>query len=270
MYMERAPMSGTVDFHSHLVAGVDDGAADIAESRVALAAFVEQGVTAAITTPHLSGALTERPEQLAEFLAGIDAGWEGLRAMAAAEFPDLRLERGMEVMLDTPHPDLSDPRVRLAGTSFVLVEFPHMTIPPNSAEAVFELKMKGWTPVIAHPERYQGVDSALQLVEEWRRVGGYLQVNCGSLLKRYGEEAHATAWRLLRRGWVDYLSSDYHARGRCPVAEARAKLVEKNGEEQVQLLMEENPRRLLDGLEPIPVSALTQTRRSFWGRFFRR
>ena len=64
------------------------------------------------------------------------------RAMAAAEFPALRLERGAEVALDTPAPDLSDPRVRLAGTPFTLVEFPFMTIPPNAAHALFEVKVR--------------------------------------------------------------------------------------------------------------------------------
>ena len=179
----------------------------------------------------------------------------------------LRVERGLEVMLNTPEPDLSDPRLRMAGTSFTLVEFPYMTVPPNSAEAIFFLKMKGWRPVIAHPERYTGVDDDLQIVDEWRRVGGLLQVNCGSLLGRYGSEAKATAWRLLTRGWVDYLASDYHARGHLHMAEARRKLEEKGGGEQAKLLFEVNPARLLDDAQPEPVPPLLGRPNSLWRRF---
>jgi protein-tyrosine phosphatase len=255
-----------IDFHSHLVPGVDDGAADLEQTRAALEAMRAEGVRALITTPHLKGSLTERPEKFADYLSTLDAAWEQMRELANAEFPDLRVERGVEVMLDTPSPDLSDSRVRLAGTSFVLVEFPFMNVPPNCTAAVFELKMKGWTPVIAHPERYGNLDESLQEIEEWRRVGAYLQVNCGSLLGRYGGEAQAFAWRLLRRGWVDYLSSDYHARGRCAIAESRAKLVEKGGEEQARLLMEINPERLLAGQPPEPVPPLEREKLPFWRR----
>jgi protein-tyrosine phosphatase len=177
------------------------------------------------------------------------------------------VERGLEVMLNTPEPDLSDPRLRMAGTSFTLVEFPYMTVPPYSAEVIFFLKMKGWMPVIAHPERYTGVDDDLQIVDEWRRVGGLLQVNCGSLLGRYGGEAKATAWRLLTRGWVDYLASDYHARGNLHVAEARRKLEEKGGGEQANLLFEVNPARLLDDAQPEPVPPLLGRQNSLWRRF---
>ena len=127
-------------------------------------------------------------------------------------------------MLDTPSPDLSDARLRLGGTRFTLVEFPFMVIPPNGPRALFELKMAGWAPVLAHPERYGNASAEFGDAEEWRRVGAHLQVNCGSLLGRYGAKAQQLAWGLLERGWVDYLSSDYHARGTCPVAECRRAL----------------------------------------------
>ncbi|MDB4948738.1 MAG: hypothetical protein JWM27_1387 [Gemmatimonadetes bacterium] len=258
-----------IDFHSHLVPGVDDGAADLDQSREALAAMRAQGVTALVTTPHVRGSQTERPDELGAFLAQVDAGFEALRGMAADEFPGLRVERGHEVMLDTPRPDLSDPRLRLAGTSFVLVEFPFMAVPPHASQVIFDLKMQGWQPVIAHPERYSNVDPTLAEAAEWRRVGAYLQVNGGSLLGRYGKGAGEVAWDLLRSGMVDYLSSDYHARGSLWIAEAVAALVAEGGAEQARLLTEVNPARMLDGQPPEPVPAL-QRPPSFWRRLLRR
>ncbi len=256
-----------LDFHNHLIPGVDDGAQDDDESRAALERLRAEGVDALIATPHLQGSLTANPERLARRMAELDEGWERFRALAADAYPEMRVERGTEVMLDSPKLDLSDPRVRLAGTSFVLVEFPYMTVPPNSAPAIFDLKMKGWTPIIAHPERYSGLDRRLEGVAEWRRVGGLLQVNAGSLVGRYGEQAQSTAWRLLRRGWVDYLSSDYHARGRTAIAAAREKLEEQGAGEQFRLLTQVNPARILAGEHPEPVPALRERKKAWWKVF---
>lgn len=257
--------AGVVDLHNHLMPGVDDGATNVEESRAALAAMRESGVTSLVATPHLKGSLTRSPEMLQARLAELDAGWERLQSLGASEFPGVSLFRGVELMLDTPSPDLSDPRLRLAGGNFVLMEFPFMTVPPHSAHAISELRMQGWKPVIAHPERYAGLDPRLEIAGEWRRCGGILQVNVGSILGRYGEEARMRALALLERGWVDLMASDYHARGRLMVRSASEKLKELGAEDQARLLLMTNPTRLLAGEDPLPVAPLP-AQRSLWSR----
>ncbi|HEU0012087.1 MAG TPA: CpsB/CapC family capsule biosynthesis tyrosine phosphatase [Longimicrobium sp.] len=259
-----------IDLHSHLVPGVDDGAADLAEARAALERLRANGVTALVTTPHLDASTSANPQRLAAALAAFDPAFAALREMAAAEFPGLRVERGVELMLDVPRPVVDDPRLRLAGTRFLLVEFPFLAVPPNGAKVLFELRAAGWEPVLAHPERYAGVDVDLAGPEEWRRVGARLQVNWASLLGRYGPISQRVAWALLERGWADYLSSDHHARGRLGIAEVRRLLEERGGQEQLRLLSEENPARLLDGESPRPVPPLPPRRRSLLQRLLRR
>jgi protein-tyrosine phosphatase len=257
-----------IDFQNHVIPGVDDGAADVEQAEEALRELASQGVTTVVATPHLSGALSTSPAALEQALAEIDRGWAELLAVAPG-VAGVTLLRGAEVMLDTPAPDLSDPRVRLAGTAFVLVEFPFMTVPPFASAALFEQKMKGWIPVLAHPERYSNLHEDLSDAEEWTRVGALLQVNSGSLLGRYGEVPRRMAWALLERGMVSYLSSDYHARGRCHVADGRAALEARGAGEQAALLMETNPQRLLDGLAPLPVAPIGAAP-SLWRRLFGR
>jgi protein-tyrosine phosphatase len=257
-----------IDFHNHLAPGVDDGAADVEQARAALEQLTGQGVHTLVATPHLLGSLTARPERLHARLAELDAGWDRLR-QAAAEFPALRLERGAEVMLDTLSPDLADPRTRLAGTTFALVEFAHMSVPPNAEQPLLHLKRDGWTPVLAHPERYSGFGSLLGQLERWRTMGAHLQVNAGSLLGRYGSHARDVAWRLVELGWADYLSSDYHARGRLSLEAARKALLARGGEHQAELLLETNAARLLAGDPPLEVPPLPPPR-SLLGRIFGR
>jgi len=257
-----------IDFHNHLVPGVDDGAATPDETRAAMATMYAQGVRCIITTPHFNASSSARPDEVAGWLAHLEPAWEQARRIAA-EFPGLRLERGVEAALDTPEPDFADPRLRLAGTDFVLVEFPFMQVPPNGKGALFQMKLRGWRPVVAHPERYSNARSDLSDVAEWRGMGAFVQVNSGSLLGRYGERPQRLAWRLLRRGYADYLSSDYHARGRCPVAEVRAELERRGGAIQARLLTEANPARLLAGEAPHPVAPL-EAAAPLWARVMRR
>lgn len=259
------PATAVVDLHNHLIPGVDDGASEIAESRAALAAMRDSGVVSLVATPHLRGSLTQQPAALEARLAKLDAGWASLEELARTEFEGMELRRGVELMLDTPSPDLSDPRLRLGGGQYVLLEFPFMVVPPRSAHAISELRMQGWKPVIAHPERYAGVDPRLEIVGEWRRCGGVLQVNVGSLMGRYGEEPRSRALALLERGWVDLLASDYHARGRLMIRSALEFLTERGGEDLARLLLGVNPLRILAGEDPLPVAPLP-VERSLWSR----
>lgn len=260
-----APSAGFVDFHSHLVPGVDDGARDADESRAALEAMRSSGVAALVTTPHVRGSLPLQPEELATRMGDLDVGWTRLVAIRDEAVPDLDIRRGAEVLLDTPEPDLADPRLRLGGGAFVLVEFPYFTVPPRSTRVIGAIRGNGFVPIIAHPERYRDIASDIDVVDEWRNAGAYLQMNGPSLIGRYGPEARAAASLLLERGWVDYLSSDYHARGETGIAEYRDVLSRLGAEAQAEVLMRTNPVRMLNGDPPFPVPPLPPRRR-LWQR----
>jgi protein-tyrosine phosphatase len=266
-------VTGRVDFHSHLIPGVDDGAADVPGALDALRAFAAQGVTTCLTTPHFDGSLTKHGPSLAARLAEFDAGWAALE-QGIAEAPDRdklpRIARGTEVMLDEPDPDLSDPRTRLAGGPFVLCEFPAMQLPPNAEWALHHLRQAGWRPIIAHPERYRNHDERLSVLARCRAAGAHLQVNAGSLVGQHGDRAAKVARSLLALGWVDYLASDFHARGEPATARAVAWLEERGGSRQAARLFGENPARILRGEGPLPVEPLEPRRRSWLQRLLGR
>lgn len=253
-----------VDFHNHVIPGVDDGARDEADAREALAAMRADGVRVVVASPHVDASIALRQDRMDERMGELDAGWARLQAIAP-EFPELEIRRGAEVKLDTPEPDLGDERFRLAGGRFVLFEFPYFTIPPRSARAFALVRAQGWIPIVAHPERYPGIRSDIDIVAEWRAAGAYVQVNGPSLTGRYGEEPRAASLGMLENGWVDYLSSDYHARGRPDIAAYRQAVLDCGGEEQMVLLTETNPDRLLRDEAPLPVAPLA-AKRTLWDR----
>jgi protein-tyrosine phosphatase len=254
-----------VDFHNHVIPDVDDGARNIEESRAALNALHSSGVQILIATPHVDGSIVHRAERFDARMRELDAGWDALCAVAYEEFPQLKLHRGAEVKLDTPEPDLSDPRMRLAGGRFVLVEFPYFTIPPRSTRVLAYMRERDWVPVIAHPERYDGVEAELALVQQWKAAGAHLQVNGASLTGRYGPEARSAAIALLGSGSADYFCSDYHARGRTEILAYRDLMIDLGAEAQAELLMWINPARLLEGEAPLAVPPLP-AKRGLWDR----
>ena len=260
------------DFHCHLIPGVDDGAADLAESRLAVAAMARDGVGAVIVTPHFDGSLTLSPTVAAERLAQFDAGFAALIGDASVAGSGVLFMRGVELMLDVPEPDVRDPRLRLNGGRFVLVEYPGLQLPLVHADyAVRALRNSGWQPVLAHPERYHNVSDSLEQLLALRRAGAYFQVNAGSLVGHYGDGPRRRAAELLALGWLEYASSDYHGRGAPAVSAARALLLASGVEEQAELLFCENPARLTRGELPrpaIPTRDQRELRRPWWARLF--
>jgi protein-tyrosine phosphatase len=244
------------DLHCHLVPGVDDGARTLEEALAALAAMRDQGVRRLVTTPHLEASVTHRPEVFAERMERFDRAWESFRSAAAELVPEITLGRGHEIMLDVPDVRLEDARTRIDGTPYVLVEFPRLGVPSGSADALYRLRVAGYRPIVAHPERYVTPErEGFANVEEWRRMGALMAVNAGSILGGFGRGARGIVRELLRRGWVDLVGSDYHSRPSRPLVlrEAWETLVQQGGEEQARLLLAENPRCILSGEEVQPV-----------------
>jgi len=256
-----------VDVHSHLVPGVDDGARDLAATLASVERFTRLGVRKILTTPHIKASLTHEPADLEARLAEVTSAWESAADAVGKAFPEVRFLRGHEVMLDVPDGRFADPRLRMAGTSFILVEWPRLGLPPSTPAVIERLVREGHRPIIAHPERYNGMGQALPLAGRWRELGASLQVNAGSLVGRYGQEARKTAFRLLRRGWVDYLASDFHghASHRLYHEEACEALEALGAEEQLRTLTLANPGRVLQDEPPLPVAPLP-AERGFWNR----
>lgn len=251
-------MNGTiVDLHSHVIPGVDDGARSVEEGLGGLRAFLAQGVGVVTATPHVDASLTTRSASLVTHLERMDRALSRLTEAAEEEGLDVGLERGVELKLDSPEPDLSDPRLRLGGSEFVLVEFVGFAVPPFAERQLEQLREAGWIPLLAHPERYRGIEVDLDRAASWKEGGVYFQVNAGAILGQYGTRIRKVARQLLERGLADCLASDHHSRGEPPTESARLALEEvEGGAEVARLLLEENPARILRGEAPRPVPPL--------------
>jgi protein-tyrosine phosphatase len=248
-----------VDIHNHLVPAVDDGAKHVPAVLASIERFTRVGVRRIVTTPHIQASMTLQPDRLEERLATVTVAWETAAAAVKEDFPEVEYRRGHEVLIDVPEADLSDPRLRMAGTSFVLVEWPRLHVPPGTPRVLKWIREQGHRPIIAHPERYVGMGHAPSMAARWRDAGAFLQVNYGSLVGRYGMEAQTVAFRLLEAGHVDYLASDFHGHAHVEIykTEAWAALKERDALETLDTLCRTNPSRVLEDQDPLPVPSLS-------------
>ena len=247
-----------------MIPGVDDGSESLEQSLVALKNMWDQGITHVITTPHFRASTLKQPDEFDAEMGRIDEAWRVLLPAVAKSLPGLRLDRGVELALDDPEPSVTDSRIRLAGTRFALVEFPNFVIPPNSTGPLVHLRATGVTPIVAHPERYANLDESLEVLREWKRSGAFLQLDAGSIVGAYGPGAEGLAWRCLEAGVVDYLSSDYHARGDCLMAGTRERLKARGGASHFNMLTR-NGARMVAGLDPESLAPLLRST-SRWKR----
>lgn len=227
-----------IDLHSHLLPGVDDGSRSVEQSRRVLASMAEAGVSEICLTPHLlaSQAPAGMPPEHDRAFAALTAG---------KPIP-VRLHRGAEVMLDRPlSADAArDPAIRLAGTRWILVEFPRLVTAETVENALGHVVKVGLLPLLAHPERYSSCSPGTAW--RWRQAGARLQVDATTLLspRPRGERARA----LLAAGLGDILAADNHGDDRS-IATARQFLESQGAAEQAEALCERNPRAILEDRE---------------------
>jgi protein-tyrosine phosphatase len=197
-----------------------------------------------------------------------------VRAAWKSEGIDIQLELGVEIFLDanTVEALRSGKLWTLAGSQYVLVEVPYTPWPAYAERALFDLQTAGYTPILAHPERYTAIQDDPNLLYRLAQRGVLAQVTSAALLREQGDKVHRTAETLVRHGLVQFLASDSHnvrSRRRMPLlreaVQAAAQLI---GEEAALALVTTNPQAVLERrpIEATPVPV--EVRRSFMGGLF--
>ncbi len=209
-----------------------------------------EGVTAVCLTPHLRATHAGAGPPAAHQRA-----FEALRAQAPAT-PSLY--QGAEVMLDHPLPrSVALARnVTLAGSRYILVEFPRLVSNDLVNNAVAQVVDLGLTPLVAHPERYSCC--SVETVRHWRSLGAKMQVDSTTLLMAQARGQRAR--QLVAEGLADILAADNHGDERTIATGARF-LRAQDGDEQVDLLVVRNPGSILADtpLSPVPPLKIRQS-----------
>ena len=223
------PLPPFVDLHNHLVPGVDDGAATVAESLDALRSLHAEGVRTLVATPHLLLPHLATDGAIGRTLDTQRRAFDRLTEAAALESELPALGLGQEIWA----PDAATMRrvagrtdIGLGGSRTMLVEF-GFDLRGTHAEVVQAALAAGRAIVIAHPERYHypvGL-RALDVMHRWREMGALLQINAGSFNGHYRDhrpESESLAWAMVVEGLVDLVATDHHGPRRTGVSPMEA------------------------------------------------
>lgn len=196
----------TVDMHSHILPGIDDGSPDIATSLMLVRGLYDLGIRKCIATPHIIGDLYRNTNETIEpALATLQ------KALLAANIP-MQVSAAAEYMLDDYFMELlQQPKpLRTLHNNLLLTEIPYTSEPVNLPEIVFHIITSGYQPVLAHPERYFYFHHNFKGYHKLKDLGFILQVNLLSLAGYYGKEAAEAARYLLDKGLAQLVGTDLH------------------------------------------------------------
>lgn len=233
-----------IDIHTHILPGIDDGAADMHETLEMARMAVESGTKAMVATPHAN-----IPGMFRNYFDEyyIDLFRETELALSE-EGINLTLYAGMEVFMtqQVPHLLSEGKLLTINGSNYILVEFAFDEEPGFADMMLRKVKELGLYPIIAHPERYEFVQDSPEIVYKWRKKGYLTQLNKGSFVGRFGRRSYATANRLLRHNLVSVIASDAHSPyQRTPyLLDAYESMAENYSEKYLKVLFEENPKRI--------------------------
>lgn len=195
-----------VDIHSHLLPGIDDGAKDMDDSLKLIKKMSSYGIKNFITTPHVMGEFYPNSSELIlEKLSLVK------KALKNKGINNISISAAAEYMMDEQFLERLDKNdILTLKDKFVLVEMSFISAPLNLFEIIFEIQLKGYKPILAHPERYAFYHNDINSYYKLKKAGCLFQLNLLSLGLNYGKAVQKTTIELLKNNLYDFVGTDTH------------------------------------------------------------
>jgi protein-tyrosine phosphatase len=194
------------DMHSHLIPGIDDGSPDVATSIQLIKGLSDLGYKKIITTPHIMWDMYKNTPET------ILPGFNVLKNELKKNNLQIEFEVAAEYFLDDYFDKLidSDTALLTFKDNLVLVEFSFVKEPIELKAILFKLQIKGYQPVLAHPERYLYFGAKKYWYEEIKDTGCLFQLNLLSLGGFYGKAPVELAHYLIKQKYINLIGTDLH------------------------------------------------------------
>lgn len=196
----------SVDMHSHLLPALDDGLQTMEETIQFVEELNKMGYEKLICTPHiLSSVHPNTPETILPRLAEVQQALQENNCK-------VKIEAAAEYMIDHEFEQSirRGDRLLTFGKNFILVEMSYLAPSPNLDQVIFDLRLAGLQPIIAHPERYNYYHHNFEAYKKMKDSGCWFQVNLLSLSGYYGKHIKKAGEKLIAEGMIDLVGTDMH------------------------------------------------------------
>jgi protein-tyrosine phosphatase len=237
-----------IDLHSHILPGIDDGAADLGVSLQMARAAVSGGVQVMACTPHIMQGLWNNTGP------DIRRATEALQSALDTEGVPLKLVTGadLHVVYDMLAGLRSGRFLSLADSRYVLLELPHHVAPARLDDCFYGLLAAGFVPILTHPERLTWLEAHYASIRRLAASGVWMQITAGSLLGSFGRRARYWGERMIAEGVAHVLASDAHDAERRPpdLREGREAAAQLIGVEEAHHLVVTRPCGIIQDQPP--------------------
>lgn len=236
-------MNGYTDIHTHILPDVDDGAQNISDALQMIRLAYQNGTRTMVLTPHYRGKFKNDPSWLREV-------FDVFRTMVAEHYPDMKLYLGNEVYYEQETPELLEAgqAMTMNDSQYCLLEFRPDTLRSKIVTGISETIRYGFTPIIAHAERYDIFRSDRTLTDEVLEMGALIQLNADSIMGKHGKNVMRFCEYLLKEEKAHFVASDAHDVKRRPplLRECWWKIYKKYGFEYASRVFYDNAQAVIE------------------------
>lgn len=259
-----------IDIHCHILPGVDDGAKDLYESLEMARIAESDGIKTIINTSHY------HPDF--EYVVG-DKLLEALNNFnnkLKENNINVNVLIGNELYYSDDLLEYMDKKefFTLNNSKYILIEFSPTRFPKNLCDVIYEIKIRGYVPILAHVERYSEVQENTNLINEAIKEGALIQVNASSVLGKGPSQCNKVCEVLLKHNMVHFVGSDAHGsnRRRPLIKDAHEYVYKKYGESRAKMLFLDNPDSIINNKDIVLSKDCTEviTKKSFLSKLFKR
>ncbi|WP_127837077.1 tyrosine-protein phosphatase [Clostridium prolinivorans] len=254
-----------IDFHSHIIPNIDDGSKSFDMSLEMLKLSLSEGIRYICATSHYI------PNELFTDKELYFQQLNSLNKLCKEENIDINIIPALELYM---HPDLpklySEKKIwSINNNAYVLIELPMHQFPVYTEDVLYELKLQGAKPIIAHPERNFRILEDISLLANLVQQGILSQVNAGSLRGIYGKDIKSCAEKLVDMNLIHVVGSDAHDNKRRTTKINDAYQIIKDRNSELYNWIMDNEKNIIQGLDVDILPIKQKKKRSIFSKLFK-
>jgi|SRR5690606_35097512 len=194
-----------VDMHNHILPGIDDGSANVAQSLSLIKGLNTMGFQKFICTPHImEGVHPNTKSTISRSCTELDkalrAEGSKIEIFAAAEH---MIDDGLQTLIEKDN-------LCLMPGGYVLIEMSYLSESKALFQVIMDIQKLGYKPILAHPERYSYFHYNFDMYKQIKDAGCLMQLNLLAISRYYGTEVKVAALTMIKSGMYDFVGTDVH------------------------------------------------------------